>query len=475
MLTFMGAMLFSCAGVVLAQATTPPAGQETTSSGNQGSAQAPSGQTAPPLTGTPRRVCSDATDVGMVRCHAVRLDNPKRAVSNGGGGTGTAVPSVSGSGPSGGYSPADLQLAYNLSGAGGTGTIAIVDSYDDPNAESDLKTYRAQFGLDPCTSTANGGNRCFTKVDQNGGTGHPSADGSWAQEISLDLDMASAICPSCNILLVEANSADLGDLGVAVDTAARLGANAISNGYGNSEFSGETGYESHYNHPGIAVTVSSGDSGYGVDFPASSQYVTAVGGTTLNKASNTGGWSESVWSGTGSGCSAYIPKPPWQQDAGCPMRTVADVAAVADPQSGVSVYDTYNDANGAGTGWMVFGGTSVGAPIIAATYVLAGDNYSNSYPYEHTSSLNDIVSGSNGNCTTGAAGADVSSSGMAASPTARGHHRGGKHHKHRRRGARRHHHPSQPGPSPSDAYLCTGVPGYDGPSGNGTPNGWGAF
>lgn len=341
--------------------------------------------------------------IGYARCHAIRVD------------AGRAVGSPSG------YNPADLQSAYKIpSATAGSGqTVAIVDAYDDPKAESDLSVYRSQFRLSACT-TANG---CFRKVNQNGGTTYPRGNKGWAEEISLDLDMVSAICPNCHILLVEATSNSLSNLAAAVDEAAKLGANEISNSYGGGEYSNEVNDQSHFNHPGIAITVSSGDSGYGVQFPAASRYVTAVGGTTLNKSSNSRGWSETVWSGAGSGCSAYITKPSWQTDSGCSKRTVADVAADADPNTGVSVYDTFHE-----TGWLVFGGTSVASPIIASVYALAGNagsvNYG-SYSYSHRSSLFDVTSGSNGSC-------------------------GG-------------------------SYLCTGVVGYDGPTGNGTPDNTGGF
>ncbi|HET9393502.1 MAG TPA: S53 family peptidase [Candidatus Rubrimentiphilum sp.] len=322
-----------------------------------------------------------------------------------------------------GYAPADLQAAYALpSSANGAGqTVAIVDAYDAVTAESDLGVYRAQFGLPPCT-TANG---CFKKVNQTGGSTPPAANASWGQEISLDLDMVSAICPNCHILLVEANSASFVDLGTSVNTAASLGANAISNSYGGSEVSNEMTYDAYYNHPGHAVTVSSGDSGYGVEYPAASPYVTAVGGTSLSRASNARGWSETVWSGAGSGCSALEAKPSWQTDTGCTRRTVADVSAVANPNTGVAVYDS--TAYRGQSGWMVFGGTSVASPVIASVYALAGNagsvNYG-SFSYANLGALFDVTSGSNGSCGT---------------------------------------------------YLCTGRAGYDGPTGNGTPNGIGAF
>jgi hypothetical protein len=332
----------------------------------------------------------------------------------------TGAPLVT-AGPSG-YGPSDLQSAYGLtslaSSVGATQTIAIVDAYDAPSAESDLGVYRSQFGLSPCT-TANG---CFRKVDQRGGTTYPKSDGGWAQEISLDLDMASAICPNCHILLVEADSPQFTDLAAAVDRAATLGATQISNSYGGNEFSSETTstYESHYDHPGIAVTVSSGDNGYGVEFPASSRYVTAVGGTSLTVDGSARGWSESAWSGAGSGCSAYVPKPSWQTDSGCTRRTVADVSAVADPNTGVAVYDSL--AFHGSSGWMVFGGTSVASPVVAAFDALIGSTAATrSYPYDNASSFNDVTSGGNGSC-------------------------GG-------------------------SYLCTAKVGYDGPTGVGTPMG----
>jgi subtilase family serine protease len=297
--------------------------------------------------------------------------------------------------------------------------VAVVDAYNDPNAESDLAVYRSTYRLPACT-TASG---CFRKVDQNGGTSYPGGNVGWAQEESLDLDMVSAVCPNCHILLVEATTNSFLDLFTAEDTAARLGANAISNSYGGGEFSSETFYESHYNHPGVAITASSGDNGYGVQFPAASRYVTSVGGTRLLPAGGTRGWTETAWSGAGSGCSAYEPKQSWQTDAGCSQRTVADVSAVADPSTGVAVYDTYGSA-----GWLEFGGTSVASPIISSVYALAGNAAAvsyGSYPYSHTGSLNDVTLGNNGSC-------------------------GG-------------------------SYLCTATTGYDGPTGLGTPAGTGGF
>jgi subtilase family serine protease len=333
-----------------------------------------------------------------------------------------------------GYSPQNLASAYKWAGPSGSSwswngqTIAIVDAYDNPNAYADLTTYRSQFGLSPCTT----GSGCFRKINQRGGSTPPGGDVGWGQEIALDLDMASAVCPSCRILLVEADSNSLANLGTAVNRAATEGATAISNSYGAGEFPGETSYESYYNHPGVAVTVSSGDSGYGVEFPAASRYVVAVGGTSLTTSATSRGWSESTWSGAGSGCSSQVSKPSWQTDSGCGRRTVADVSAVADPNTGVAVYDSYGSSGG--NNWYVFGGTSVAAPIIAGVYGLAGNasaiDYPARYPYASPSSLFDVTSGSNGNCTK------------------------------RRR---------------APSYLCTAGSGYDGPTGLGTPNGTGGF
>jgi hypothetical protein len=334
------------------------------------------------------------------------------------------VPAEQALGVPSGFGPTDLQSAYQLPSASrGSGqTVAIVDAYDNPQAEADLAAYRAQYGLPPCT-TANG---CFAKVNQSGTAAPlPPQDPGWGLEISLDLDMVSAACPNCHILLVEANSNDLNDLGASVNTAVRSGADAVSNSYAANEFSGEKRFEKFYDHDGVAITVSAGDFGYAAMFPAASRFVTAVGGTSLTTADNARGWDEAAWQGTGSGCSAYIAKPSWQRDPDCPMRMVADVSAVADPATGVAVYDTFGFG-----GWQVVGGTSVGAPLIAATYALNGhaktfgpaDLYRKATP----SQFYDVTSGTNV--------------------------------------------PGQMSSTCGGDYLCTGLPGYDGPTGLGTPH-----
>jgi subtilase family serine protease len=277
-----------------------------------------------------------------------------------------------------GLHPQDLQAAYGL-GGGSSATVAIVDAYDDPAAESDLGVYRSTFGLSPCTS-ANG---CLRKVDEHGGTAYPQPNASWSQEISLDLDMISAVCPTCNILLVEANSASIDDLGAAVDTAVAQGAHVISNSYYAEEWTAETGEDVHFNHPGVAMTASSGDQDW-PSYPAASPYVTAVGGTTLTGSGSS--WSETGWSYSGHGCSAYEARPSWQAAmlTGCTARSALDVAAVADPQHGVAMFDTQ-----AG-GWLVAGGTSAGAPIVAAAFALAGNNVTTPYIYAHARLLHQI-------------------------------------------------------------------------------------
>ena len=214
-------------------------------------------------------------------------------------------------------------------------------------------------------------------MNQSGVQGsYPANNVGWAVEISLDLDMVSAVCPKCHILLVEATNNSSTNLYAGVDTAVRLGATEVSNSYGGAETSGDPATNVHFNHPGVPITVSSGDSGYGVQYPAASPYVTAVGGTTLTRSGS--GFTESVWKGAGSGCSKYEPKPSWQVDTGCARRTVADVSAVADPATGVAVYDSNCDSFSAlfgkcFNGWGTVGGTSASSPIIAGVYALAGN------------------------------------------------------------------------------------------------------
>ncbi|HWJ82938.1 MAG TPA: hypothetical protein VNS55_11940 [Nocardioides sp.] len=359
-----------------------------------------------------QRVCALPAS-GVAACHAKVLVDAKGAVPA------STTPAASA------MSPAELQDAYKLAGATSGGrTVAIVDAYGYPSLEQDLATYRSYWGLPACTK-ANG---CLRVIDQRGGTAYPRFDTGWAGEQALDVDAVSAICPDCKILVVQADTPSFANLGTAVQTAAKqAGVVAISNSYGGSDAADST-YGAYYNHPGIAVTASTGDNGYqGGSYPASSSYVTAVGGTSLFAASNTRGWTESVWSGAGSGCSSYNAALSAAAgfDTGCAKRAMADVSAAADPSNGgMAVY--YPTSRRSST-WAQVGGTSESAPIIASVYALSGNTagYANAIPYSHAANLFDVTTGSNGTCPT--------------------------------------------------TQWCNARAGWDGPTGLGTPNGTGAF
>jgi hypothetical protein len=356
-----------------------------------------------------------------------------------------ASPAVTNKTPLGGLTPGDLHNAYSLPAealSSSVQTIALVDANNDPTAESDLAVYDKEFKLPACTS-ANG---CFRKLNQEGKTSPlPATEGGWATEISLDVQMAHAICQTCHLLLVEANNASFAALGAAVNTAVKAGATEISNSYGGAEEPGDVSNNSPYNHPGVVITVSSGDCGYfneacggheAANFPASSPDVVAVGGTSLNDSG--GSWSSTVWDDGGSGCSTVFSAPLWQSEVAhfseteCGSgRSVADVAANADPYTGVDVYDTTPNG-GNPTGWGIWGGTSEASPIVAAEFGLAGGAHGVQYPAQtlysnigDSSDLYDVTSGNNGSC--------------------------------------------------SGATACQARSGYDGPTGVGSPVGLGAF
>jgi hypothetical protein len=390
-------------------------------------------------------------------------------------------------------------------------TIALVESYNDLGAEADLKTYDEEFDLPECSAT----NGCFEQVNQNGEKGKPpfpssvgerhqaevlcedgngsqsevaceaveEADG-WSLEMSLDIEMAHAICQNCHVVLVEAEGSERASLEAAEETAARsrgdggVGASEVSNSWGGIEPVSDS---EAFNHPGIVVTASSGDSGYlgwegegvaGVEYPASSPHVVSVGGTSLTMAGEGGqAWgSESVWGGSGGGCSVNFPAQAWQREVsdwsavGCgtgseSRRASNDVAADADPYTGVAVYDSVPylspgepPRDGSPPGWMTLGGTSVASPIVASMFALAGGSHGVAYPaqtlYSHLGSglLHDIVEGGNGKCE-GFYGDGCSGSMVPLSPEDCG----------------------------SGALICSASAGYDGPSGVGTPDGIGAF
>jgi hypothetical protein len=364
--------------------------------------------------------CSQPLRAGIYSCFSIRQGgSSNHAIAQGIGADAAGH---------GGYGPADLRSAYNIAQSSTAATVAIIDAYDDPDAEADLAVYRQYYGLPACT-TATG---CFRKVNQDGSNAPlPAPDQGWAGEIALDLAMVSAACPSCHLLLVEADQAS-SDLFTGVQTAVGMGAKYVSMSWGSSETASEqTLDQSVFGTPGVVFAAASGDDAYGVSYPAASAHVVAVGGTSLSRSNTARGWSESAWSsrpgvGTGSGCSTIIAKPSWQASIPsgiCPGRAITDIAADADPATGVAVYQRY----GAG-GWVVYGGTSAAAPLITAMYALAGPSGSSapaSILYAHPGALNDITTGRNGSC--------------------------------------------------SPALLCSSAPGWDGPTGLGSPNGIAAF
>lgn len=308
-----------------------------------------------------------------------------------------------------GYSPSQIQNAYGfnkisfnngaIKGDGSGQTIAIVDAYNDPNIKSDLNAFDAKFGL----PAAN-----LTVVNQNGGANLPQTNPGWALETALDVEWAHAMAPGANLLLVEATNSSLSNLLTAVNYAGQ-NASVVSMSWGTGEFSSETSYDSYFNKPGVTFVAASGDSGAGSTWPAVSPNVVAVGGTTLTMTNSGGYISETGWSGSGGGYSAYENEPAYQsgvQSSG--VRTSPDIAYNANPYTGYAVYDTVS--NSGQTGWFQVGGTSAGAPQVAAMVAianqgraLAGESYlsgaSQTLPALYNMSSNnfhDITSGSNG-------------------------------------------------------------------------------
>ena len=299
-----------------------------------------------------------------------------------------------------GLGATDLVSAYNLDTSGTPGaTIAIVDAYGYTNLASDLAKYRTQYGLPACT-IANG---CLTIVNQAGQPSplpsNPPSNDDWTGETALDVDMASAGCPNCKILVVQADD-DQGDgLYIANQTAATLGATVVSNSWGGPEDNTVASSETYFNHPGVAVFVAAGDNGYddggqGPDYPSTSAYTIGVGGTSLTKSTaSTRGWTESAWSSGGSSCSTNVAKPSWQTSSACAKRAASDVSAVGDPNTGLAVYN-----NGQ---WQVVGGTSAASPLVAAIFALTKNgNATAQFMYLNTTAFNDVTSGKNGTCTT---------------------------------------------------------------------------
>src|SRR5580692_8538786 len=400
----------------------------------------PAAAATPPVPANWHYACGNTFTTGKLNCFVIKntAAHPNAATVGP-----NAIPAGNG------YGPSQFQAAYKLtaaSAADGSGTtVAVVDAFNDPTAARDLATYRSAAGLPALTSGQ------FTQYNQTGQTSPlpataPAGD-DWTLEEALDVDMVSAICPLCKIDLVEATNDTGNGLYIAEQTAATtLGAKYISNSWGGSETSSDTSMDSQYfGVSGVVYTASAGDGAYsaGVIYPATSSHVVGVGGTTLNTASNSRGWTESVWEtstteGTGSGCSAFEPTPSWQSSislisSACSHRVDNDVAADADPNTGAAVYDTTN-GNG---GWNEVGGTSESSPMIAAVFALAGnngnggDNAADSI-YTHTANLYEVTASNNGTCT----------------------------------------------PPAADSVLCTATGAahtYNGPTGWGTPEGLGAF
>ena len=297
----------------------------------------------------------------------------------------------------------DQISCYGTSSCGSGQTIAIVDAYDDPNIESDLATFSAQYGLPSCTP-ANG---CFTKATPQG---LPKSNTSWGLEESLDVEWAHAMAPGAKIILVEAQDSYLGSLLSAVDYAAlQPNVHQVSMSWVTGEFSGESSYDYHFNVPSVSFIASSGDSGTGISYPAASPYVVSVGGTTLNVDGSGNVRSETAWSGSGGGVSSYESKPSYQTGFNSNSgRGVPDVSYVADPNTGVSIYDSFGYG-----GWSQVGGTSAGAPQWSAITAIVnsgggklssasfGTNialYNAAKGPAYSANYRDITSGSNGNC-----------------------------------------------------------------------------
>lgn len=295
-----------------------------------------------------------------------------------------------------GYGPADFRAAYGVHGSARAHVAAVV-AFDAPHILADLTAYSKTYGLPilyACRSVGQDG--CFEKLNQRGGKILPPPNSGWAVEASLDVESIHGMCPQCQISLIEASSSSINNLSAAAEEAAKLGATVVSNSYGGPETGSETVYDARYHTPGVTVVASSGDSGYGTGYPAASPYAVAVGGTSLHMT-NGQVVSEHAWRGAGSGCSHYEAKPAWQHDTHCTSRSIADVAADADPATGAAIYDSYGH-NGH-SGWFIVGGTSLAAPLVAG--IIAGSGHSANQPamlYATTRIIRDIAGGSNGRC-----------------------------------------------------------------------------
>jgi hypothetical protein len=378
------------------------------------------GPLKPPVAGTQKAVDECPRVPGRISCLAQRLPVAPGRIASGSQPSSSAAPT--------GYGPADLRAAYRIPATATKATIAIVDAYGAATVAADLAVYRAEYGLGACTAASG----CLTIVNQSGASGPlPAEDSGWAGETALDVQMVSAVCPSCRILLVQTDDNTFTSMTGGVRRAVAMGAQYVSMSWGGSESVGELSDDAAtFSTRGVVYAAASGDDNYRTGWPAASPNVVSVGGTSLIRDRSTArGFSERVWGmsngyGTGSGCSRFESPPAWQAiepiKSLCPGgRATNDVSVVGDPDTGVSVYLRGQ--------WAQFGGTSAGAPMIAAMYALAGTPSATpapSYPYAHRDALFDVTDGANATC---------------------------------------------------GNLLCEGAAGWDGPSGLGTPNGVTAF
>jgi subtilase family serine protease len=309
-----------------------------------------------------------------------------------------------------GFGPADFASAYNIdTTVNSNATIAIVDAFGYPTLEADLAMYRSTFGLPACTSASG----CLKIVNTSGQTSplpsKPTSADDWTTETALDVDMASAACPTCKLLVIQASDDQGTGLEDANNTAAMLGATVVSNSWGGpaSSFSDLTTDEATtFNHTGMAIFVATGDNGWNqdADYPSTGEHVIGVGGTSLTQDTSARGWSESAWSDGGSSCNADFAQPAWQAGGvvpagACTGRANSDVSAVADPNTGVAIYNNSRVGRG-DTGWGIVGGTSAASPLVAGIFAITGHGNADTaqIAYKNTAAFYDVTSGTNGAC-----------------------------------------------------------------------------
>jgi hypothetical protein len=450
-----------------------------------------------PLAGTTayavsKRVCKTPRRKSVVACFAEKrvLVTPgtkgarQFVVAAGANGAATI-------GPAGGLTPSDLATAYGLTTTGGSGqTVAIVDAFNDPNIAADLATFDAQYGLAPCPLGS-----CLKVVNQSGGATLPADDtDGWSVEETLDVEAVHAVCQGCKIILVEANSASNADIAIAENETVALGAQEVSNSFGDFESASDPTFQAAFNHPGVVITAASGDDGYysfdqlasvnQPDIPATYGTVVAVGGTSLYLGQNATRQSETVWNAngiqdfwqqnlfgltlgaSGGGCSTMFAAPAWQThlsiwaSTACgTKRLSADVAAVADSLTGLDIYDSFDcgaQCGDAPPDWLTVGGTSLSAPIIAAIFGLAGGAHGVPYPaltlYGHRGQAYDVTVGGNGWC-------DGEGAATCGNPNSLGF------------GVVDCDYPASGSTPAAGDRACDALAGYDGPTGIGTPRG----